>query len=58
VKPIALLLGAALILTGGAVSWLLPKVSAEQRPLLRGVAGAQLVIGMAAVLLTVLGGLL
>jgi hypothetical protein len=58
VKPIALLLGAALFLTGAVVFWLLPKVSAEQRPLLRGVAIAQLMVGAAAVVLTVFSGLL
>lgn len=58
VKLIALLLAGALMLTGVAVYWFLPKVSAQQRPLLRGVATAQLVAGGAAVLMAVFSGLL
>ena len=50
-------LGAVLCLTGAVVLWLLPKVSADQRPLLRGVAVVQLALGAGVVLLTALGGL-
>ncbi len=53
---LAVILGTLLCLTGAVVLWLLPKVSADQRPLLRGVALVQLSLGVAAVLLTVLSG--
>ena len=51
-------LGALLCLTGATVLWLLPKVSADQRPLLRGVAMVQLALGAGAVLLAAFGGLI
>lgn len=57
-NPLAVVLGALLCLTGAVVLWLLPKVSADQRPLLRGVAMVQLSLGAGAVLLSILGGLL
>ena len=52
---LAVTLGAVLCLTGAVVLWLLPKVSADQRPLLRGVAVVQLALGAGAVLLAALG---
>ena len=55
---LAVILGALLCLTGAVVMWLLPKVSADQRPLLRGVAVVQLALGAGAVLLSAFGGLL
>lgn len=51
-------LSALLCLTGATVLWLLPKVSADQRPLLRGVAMVQLALGAGAVLLAALSGLI
>ena len=38
--------------------WLLPKVSADQRPLLRGVTMVQLSLGVIAVLLAAFSGLI
>ena len=58
VNWLAVILGALLCVTGAVVLWLLPKVSADQRPLLRGVAMVQLSLGVVAVLIAVLGGLL
>ena len=55
---LAVILAALLCLTGATVLWLLPKVSADQRPLLRGVAVVQLALGAGAVLLAALGGTL
>ncbi len=55
---LAVILGTLLGLTGVAVLWLLPKVSADQRPLLRGVAMVQLALGVGAVLLSALVGLI
>ena len=56
---LAVILGAMLCLTGAVVLLLLlPKVSADQRPLLRGVAAVQLALGAGAVLLATLAGLL
>ena len=57
-NSLAVILGALLCLTGAVVLWLLPKVSADQRPLLRGVAMVQLALGAGAVLLAALSGLL
>ena len=55
---LAVILGALLGLTGAVVLWLLPKVSADQRPLLRGVAVVQLSLGVVAVMLAALSGLI
>ena len=57
-NSLAVILGALLCLTGATVLWVLPKVSADQRPLLRGVAVVQLALGAGAVLMMVFGGLL
>ncbi len=46
---LGILLGAVLVLTGGVVLAMLPKVSSAQRPLLRLVALAQLAVGAVAV---------
>ncbi len=50
-KVVAILLGLVLLGSGVAVLWSLSKVSTSQRPLLRGVAVAQIICGGAAALL-------
>ena len=55
---LVVILGALLCLTGAAVLRLLPKVSADQRSLLRDVAVVQLSLGVVAVLLAALSATL
>jgi hypothetical protein len=50
-KAVALLLGLVLLGSGAAVLRALPKVSAKERRVLRGVAIAQMIFGAAAALL-------
>jgi hypothetical protein len=52
---LAILLGSILAGTGALVLRMLPKVSTNQRPLLRAVAFAQLALGALAVALAALG---
>jgi hypothetical protein len=54
-RVLAILLGLVLAGTGAVVLRMLPKVSASQRPLLRGIAFAQLTLGVIAVVLAALG---